>query len=47
MADNFLIAPDFSPERFVGWHLLNTLLQNALTWHCTLLHLPRMVNKQT
>lgn len=27
MADNFLIAPDFSPERFVGWHLLNTLLQ--------------------
>lgn len=27
MAYNFLIAPDFSPERFVGWHLLNTLLQ--------------------
>lgn len=27
MANNFLIAPDFSPERFAGWHLLNTLLQ--------------------
>ncbi|MDO4427624.1 MAG: PhnD/SsuA/transferrin family substrate-binding protein [Moraxella sp.] len=27
MAYNFLIAPDFSPERFAGWHLLNTLLQ--------------------
>lgn len=27
MAYNFLIAPDFSPERFAGWHMLNTLLQ--------------------
>lgn len=27
MAYNFLIAPDFSPDRFGGWHLLNTLLQ--------------------
>lgn len=27
MTYNFLIAPDFSPERFAGWHLLNTLLQ--------------------
>jgi len=24
---NFLIAPDFSPEHFAGWHLLNTVLQ--------------------
>lgn len=24
---NFLIAPDFSPERFGGWHMLNTALQ--------------------
>ncbi len=24
---NFLVAPDFSPERFAGWHLLNTFLQ--------------------
>ena len=24
---NFLIAPDFAPERFAGWHMLNTLLQ--------------------
>lgn len=27
MTYNFLIAPDFSPERFAGWHMLNTLLQ--------------------
>lgn len=24
---NMLIAPDFAPERFAGWHMLNTLLQ--------------------
>jgi phosphonate transport system substrate-binding protein len=24
---NFLIAPDFAPERFAGWHMLNTVLQ--------------------
>ncbi|WP_230660657.1 PhnD/SsuA/transferrin family substrate-binding protein [Psychrobacter sp. I-STPA10] len=27
MTYNFLIAPDFAPERFAGWHMLNTLLQ--------------------
>lgn len=27
MANNFLIAPDFPPEFFGGWHVLNTLLQ--------------------
>lgn len=27
MTLNFLIAPDFSPERFAGWHMLNTALQ--------------------
>ena len=27
MTLDFLIAPDFSPERFAGWHMLNTLLQ--------------------
>jgi ABC-type phosphate/phosphonate transport system substrate-binding protein len=27
MTLNFLIAPDFSPERFAGWHMLNTTLQ--------------------
>lgn len=27
MTLNLLIAPDFSPERFAGWHMLNTLLQ--------------------
>lgn len=24
---NFLIAPDFAPEYFAGWHMLNTTLQ--------------------
>lgn len=24
---NMLIAPDFSPERFAGWHMLNILIQ--------------------
>lgn len=27
MTFNLLIAPDFAPERFAGWHLLNTVLQ--------------------
>jgi phosphonate transport system substrate-binding protein len=27
MSLNFLIAPDFAPERFAGWHMLNILLQ--------------------
>ena len=27
MTLNFLVAPDFAPERFAGWHLLNTVLQ--------------------
>lgn len=25
---NFMIAPDFSPDRFAGWHMVNTLLQS-------------------
>lgn len=33
MTYNFLIAPDFSPERFAGWHLLNTLLQKRSDLH--------------
>lgn len=39
MAYNFLIAPDFSPERFVGWHLLNTFLQKRSDLHLHL-HTP-------
>jgi hypothetical protein len=31
----FLIAPDFAPERFAGWHMLNTLLQSARACNCT------------
>ncbi|MDO5687214.1 MAG: PhnD/SsuA/transferrin family substrate-binding protein [Neisseria sp.] len=27
MMANFLIAPDFPPEHFAGWHLLNTSIQ--------------------
>ena len=30
---NFLIAPDFSPEHFAGWHLLNTVLQRRSGIH--------------
>ena len=29
MTINLLIAPDFAPERFAGWHMLNTLLQKT------------------
>ena len=34
---NFLIAPDFSPEYFAGWHMLNTLLQKQADIHMHLL----------
>lgn len=27
MTLNFLVAPDFAPQRFAGWHMLNTALQ--------------------
>ncbi|MDB5870510.1 MAG: ABC-type phosphate/phosphonate transport system periplasmic component [Polaromonas sp.] len=37
MTLNFLIAPDFSPERFAGWHMLNTLLQRRSGIHLHLL----------
>ena len=30
---NFLIAPDFSPEHFGGWHLLNTVPQKRTGIH--------------
>ena len=30
---NMLIAPDFSPERFAGWHMLNTLMQKRADMH--------------
>lgn len=33
MTFNFLIAPDFSPEHFGGWHLLNTVLQKRTGIH--------------
>ncbi|MDO4704700.1 phosphate/phosphite/phosphonate ABC transporter substrate-binding protein [Allofranklinella schreckenbergeri] len=37
MTLNLLIAPDFSPERFAGWHMLNTLLQKKSGLHLHLL----------
>jgi phosphonate transport system substrate-binding protein len=37
MKFNFLIAPDFSPEHFGGWHLLNTVLQKRTGIHLHLL----------
>jgi hypothetical protein len=30
MTINFLIAPDFSPEFYAGWHFLNTRLQRLI-----------------
>lgn len=39
MASNFLIAPDFAPERFAGWHLLNTIIQKRADLHLRL-HTP-------
>ena len=37
MTLNFLIAPDFAPERFAGWHMLNTALQKKTDLHLHLL----------
>ena len=37
MTLNFLIAPDFAPERFAGWHMLNTVLQKKTDLHLHLL----------
>lgn len=37
MTFNLLIAPDFAPERFAGWHMLNTLLQKRANIHIHLL----------
>jgi phosphonate transport system substrate-binding protein len=34
---NFLIAPDFAPDRFGGWHMLNSLLQSRSGLHLHLL----------
>lgn len=34
---NFLVAPDFAPDRFAGWHMLNTLLQSRSGLHLHLL----------
>ncbi|ELA08101.1 phosphate/phosphonate ABC transporter periplasmic protein [Moraxella macacae 0408225] len=34
---NLLIALDFAPERFAGWHMLNTLLQKRAGIHMHLL----------
>lgn len=30
---NLLIAPDFSPNRFAGWHMFNTLIQKRADIH--------------
>lgn len=34
---NFLIAPDFPPENFSGWHIFNTLLQKRTSSRIRLL----------
>lgn len=34
---NFLVAPDFAPDRLAGWHMLNTVLQSRSGLHLHLL----------
>lgn len=43
---NLLIAPDFSPERFAGWHMLNTALQKKTDLAIRLLT-PASASEQT
>lgn len=40
MSCEFLVAPDFAPERFAGWHMLNTLLQKKANINLHLLTPP-------
>lgn len=42
---NFLIAPDFPPEYFAGWHMFNTQLQR-LTQHTIHLYTPADYSEQ-
>ena len=44
MTFNLLIAPDFAPERFAGWHMLNTVLQKKSG---LALHLPHSSPQET
>lgn len=46
MIANLLIAPDFAPERFAGWHMLNTLLQKKAGLHIHL-NTPASAHEQT
>lgn len=46
MTLNLLIAPDFAPERFAGWHMLNTLLQKHAGLHIHLVT-PASAHEQT
>lgn len=36
MTLNFLVAPDFSPQHFAGWHMFNTVLQKRSGMHLRL-----------
>ncbi|MEQ1596873.1 MAG: PhnD/SsuA/transferrin family substrate-binding protein [Casimicrobium sp.] len=46
MKFNFLIAPDFPPAHFAGWHMLNTLLQRRSGLQLHLL-MPANAQEQT
>lgn len=43
---NFMVAPDFAPDRFAGWHLLNTVLQQRAAVQIHLL-MPASAQEQT
>lgn len=45
MSLDFLVTPDFSPQHYAGWHLLNTLLQRRSGLHIHLL-LPATADEQ-
>lgn len=45
MIFNFLIAPDFAPERFASWYMLNTYLQKKANIHTHLL-MPASAHEQ-
>lgn len=45
MTLNFLVAPDFSPQHFAGWHMFNTVLQKRSGMHLRLV-MPGSVTEQ-
>lgn len=45
MTLNFLVAPDFPPQNFAGWHMFNTVLQKRSGMHLRLV-MPQNATEQ-